>query len=276
MTDTAWIASYPRSGADRLRFLLAAYLLMDRTSTPDLNALREVVPDFVRLFSRGRELPMDGSGPVAAKTLFKADAEVLRQYRPTEQKVVYLVRDPRDMILSTLRFLGIPEAERATFAKNCIAQRGVVPQWRNLGRGDWVEHVRAWTGIGTGTDAATVRGPVKVVRYEELHRDPAATLSSVVDFLGIGDGADRDRAARAAAYATPETAFEALRAEIASGVKALRRNAVPSFRPMPPDSGTLADFGDDVEAEYRRLLAEDEEFAECVSRYGYADANSAV
>jgi len=263
----AWVASYPKSGNTWVRILLAGYLQDGPVSGMD--NLQKATPDFGATFRSGRMLPLDGSDPVIVKTHFLPSVEVIRPYREASTKVIYVVRNPRDVIHSADRFLDIADEHHADFARHFIAHRGV-QDWEQVGWGSWPGHVAEWTFpelLGRHLPHAEIC----VVRYEDLRRDPAAELQRMLTFLEI-DAGDPERVERAVTNSALDKMREVERKDSSPGTQAFVRNSRTSFFGPGLTGQSLADvFGDDVEAGYRRLLAEGE-FAAVAARYGYLDA----
>lgn len=102
---------------------------------------------------------------------------------PTEGagKILYLVRDPRDVALSWAAFNSISAAESVAFLGNAGATIGTAAHhWRPQipqGLGCWSDHVTSWI------DAPDFPNRL-VIRYEDMIADSMATLGRVADFLG--------------------------------------------------------------------------------------------
>ncbi|MBE1530660.1 sulfotransferase domain-containing protein [Actinomadura algeriensis] len=262
----AWLASYPKSGNTWTRILLHSYA-QDRPmdSRAELQAPDSAVPCLVETFRAGRTIPRDPPRPLTVKTHFLPGAQVQRPYRETTRKVVYLVRDPRDVLLSADRYLAIEPEHRTAYARHFIEHRGVEVFIR-LGFGSWPRHLLEWTAPERLHEHFP-NAEVSVVRYEDMKRDTVGTLAEMVDFLGIGSGDDPDRVRRAVENSKLSRMKDRERAER----RDLPRNA--EWNPFFGDgrSGqSLAGYGDEVEEAYRRLLREDESFAGLAERYGYA------
>jgi len=180
--DVVWLASYPKSGNTWLRFLLYCYLY-GRPKESGLVA--EQIPDIHRLGPKA----LDGrEGKVLCKTHFLPTQE-----HPNIKETrgfVYLIRNPRDILLSALNYkraLGAIAETDEQFALQFIANMGA-PDWRQHGYGSWVEHVSCWM-----TTAAQL--PHLMLRYEQMKADPVAALNEVLRFLGITPDPDKVTAA---------------------------------------------------------------------------------
>jgi hypothetical protein len=105
-------------------------------------------------------------------------------YTPTYPRVVYLVRDGRDVAVSYYNFHCTLHGYTGSFA-------AFVEQFLNtqgLGFGRWVDHVRSWI-------LAPHAGPFHLVRYEDLHQRPLPVLESLGSFLGVDASPGRIAAA---------------------------------------------------------------------------------
>jgi hypothetical protein len=232
------------------------------------DTLDGVVTDYTELLRVGKMLPLADHQQVIAKTHWLPQTAVTQEYREQTSKVVYLVRNPRDVILSSARMLNIPQARRGAFAKDFIAHRGVT-LWSRNGWGTWQESVREWTSP-VAEHQHFPGAEVLAVRYEDLRADPATGLGRIVDFLGLGGLDDKVRIERAVESASLAKMRELEQLERTRGVKAFVDAA-----PYDPFVGkgltnqSLSGLGEDVEAAYRQWLDEDEEFRLFVKRFGY-------
>lgn len=119
------------------------------------------------------------------------------------KQVIYIVRDPLDVCVSFADYFRLSEIDAV---KAMADPEFTIPGGRHL----VTQYVGSWSGnVTSWLDADT---PVELVRYEDLHQHPVATLERVLSAIGVG--IDRDRLA----VAVENSAFEALRrAEAASG-----------------------------------------------------------
>lgn len=112
---------------------------------------------------------------------------------------IYILRDPRDMILSYAAHFGVDvdEAIDRIASDQNMTTAGDFEMSTILGR--WDRHVVSWT------DQNVI--PVCAVRYEDLHRDTEAAFGSILKTLGMPVSADR------LAKAVRNSAFETLSRE---------------------------------------------------------------
>jgi hypothetical protein len=262
----AWLASYPKSGNTWARILLASYL-RDRQvelRMAQLGRFDDAVPDLVSVLRTGRMLPVDRSQPLVVKTHFLPGMGIHDAYREATNKVIYLVRNPRDVIPSAERMLHLDPEHRAGYAKHFIDHRGLVP-WQRIGYGLWTESVLEWTSPERLRQHFP-HADVLVMRFEDIKRDTAASLHAMVDFLGFDKEADPDRVRRAVQNSALDKMRDAERRD-----SSLRHLELRPFFGQGLSGQSLAGYGEDIEEAYRRLLREDEEFGSLAGRYGYTD-----
>jgi hypothetical protein len=168
------IASYPRSGCTWLRFLL-------------FEAITGRPADFV---SVNRHIPGPGSRR-AADALLPNGGRLVQSHdpiRPRATPVLYLVRDVRDVVLSSYRAhlrRGVFEGSLDDYIGPFLRGDSYV--------GSWAHHVDYWIGEDSPQKVAGL-----TLRYEDLRRDPHASLGSVLRFLNLErDGSVVSRAVAA-------------------------------------------------------------------------------
>lgn len=216
--DDIFLVAYPGSGGQWLRRLVGN--LMDpRRPVTESNVMRRI-PDLYHMSRRGLKRM------ARPRIIFShecIDAE-------SHTRVIYLVRDPRDVAVSNFeqcrKGMAIdPSMEVQQFVSTIFMQTNA-HGWgwaeafsgsitANTGWGyqsrlkegllgtpaSWGENVMSWLG-GRGHCSKTLL----MVRYEDLAGDPVAVLTQISDFMGIGASAERIHAAVAmSAATTPET-----------------------------------------------------------------------
>jgi hypothetical protein len=261
----AWLASYPKSGNTWVRLMLLSYLEdepLDMSRKHDWHgdwSRNSVVADLGEMLNEGVAWSPQQAGLVTMKTHFLPGVEVHRPYREAARKVLYIVRNPRDVIHSAERHLGVSPRHRTAFARHFIAHRGF-EGWRRLGWGSWVENAAEWMS----PERHFPNADVCVVRYEDMRSDAAGSLSRIVRFLELDDRVDADRVERAVRNST----LDRLREQEQRTCSPQQSQNLFFGRGLSGQS--LRDYGEDVEESYRRLLAEDATFAELANRWGYA------
>lgn len=187
-----FLASWPRSGNTWLRHIL--YFYVTGRDTLDMATLDAFAPI------------IDG---IDLKTHLAAMGDAERRYIKTHElaapyltrgRIVYLVRDGRDAMLSyhkyRMAFNNAP-ADFDLFLTNCLADRYRYHSWHR--------NVASWLALRD--DPAML-----LLRFEDMRADPRAAFLRVLGHLGLP--ADADRVDRAVALATPERVNATFRTEI--------------------------------------------------------------
>lgn len=188
--DDVYVASYPRSGSTWVRCLLVS-LVHDRPVTPEL--LQATAPDVYRARMAGRV----GRRSSRHASVFKTHSP----YQPLPAKVIYLVRDGRDVMLSYYEYLRRSEETRHPGSPHSLDDPRDA-YFADLPHGRWHEHVLGWLdGLATWP-----RDRYLVLRYEDLRADPHGALAAMAGLAGLST--DRERIARAVAWNTKASLAE--------------------------------------------------------------------
>ena len=164
--DDTFLVSYPRSGNTWTRFLIANLVYPDK-DVSFLN-IERLIPDTSSQSNRAMR-----------RTPRPRLIKIHEYFDHRCGKVIYIARDPRDVVLSYYDFQrkyrhfedGYP-LER--YVDDCIQGRLSSAGW-----GTWGENVASWL---------YTRGKTKgflLLRYEDMMEDPARELTRVAAFLGI-------------------------------------------------------------------------------------------
>jgi hypothetical protein len=174
--DDTFVVSYPRSGSTWTRFLIANLLHPDEDVT--FANIERLIPDAEAQSSRYmKRVP----GPRVIKSHQYFDHRYPR--------VIYIVRDPRDVVLSyydfSRKYRYIPdEFPLSAYAGNFTRGRLASAEW-----GTWAENVTTWL-------AARERHPnFTLLRYEDLVADTEVEMARLAKFFAID--ADPERLTRA-------------------------------------------------------------------------------
>jgi hypothetical protein len=168
--DDTFLVSYPKSGNTWVRFLLANLIHPNETvSFSNINQL----------------LPAPG---VLSKRFLKSlpRPRILKSHEPFDarfRKVIYLVRDPRDVAVSEYHF----DLKKRYIAAGMTLDEFIKPflAGETSSYGSWWEHVASWVGPRYGN------ANFLLARYEDLLADPIAETAKIATFLGID--ADHER-----------------------------------------------------------------------------------
>jgi aryl sulfotransferase len=199
MQGIYWIASYPRSGNTWLRSMLNSYgrggksvdindmpvsnLTYDRAFADEVLGLAtsDLTPAEVLALRPAvmRAVRDQCDSPVTLKThdmrLRLADGDWLL---PADVSLggVYLVRDPRDVVLSLARFLDYSIDDAITVMGTGGHMRSISSSRQVLRLvslwGSWSEHVSSWLSPEPFA--------IHVVRYEDLRRDPRYAMRGIL------------------------------------------------------------------------------------------------
>jgi hypothetical protein len=212
MPNDVFICGFPKSGNTWFQHLVTAVVYgLDVTAAPD-SLINELVPDvhFKSYYRRFRDT-----------AFFKSH----HLPQPSYRRIVYLIRDGRDAMVSYYHHL--------TALGGPVDFKDVVTTGRGLFPSKWHEHVEAYRALA--------RGPEMIeIRYESLKRDPVAELRRFCVFAGL------DRTDAVLGRAVEQASFQNMRAkEKTEGWDTVnwpkdkpfvRRGEVGSFKDeMPPD-----------------------------------------
>ena len=164
--DDTFIVSYPRSGNTWTRFLVANLLHPAEPAT--FANIERWVPDTEAQSSRYmRSIP----SPRTIKSHSYFD--------PRYPRVIYVVRDPRDVVLSyydfSRKYRHIEDnypLER--YVSDCIRGRLISAGW-----GTWGENVASWAF------ARGARPGFLLLKYEDMKAQPERELARIARFYGV-------------------------------------------------------------------------------------------
>jgi len=163
--DDTFIVSYPRSGNTWTRFLVANLLHPEEPAS--FSNIERLVPDAEAQSSRYmRSLP----SPRTIKSH--------SYFEPRYPRVIYIVRDPRDVVLSyydfSRKYRHIDDAyPLARYVSDCVRGRLNSADW-----GTWGENVASWAF------ARAARPGFLLLRYEDMKAETGRELQRLADFYG--------------------------------------------------------------------------------------------
>jgi len=161
-----FLVSYFRSGSTWSRFLFGNFIHNDETV--NFTNMKRFVPLIYNLPDRTlRRLP-----------------RVLKSHEcfdPRYPKVIYIVRDPRDVAVSfyfyNLKVRVIPDGYSMDDFVTRFVNANVVPYADRVGC--WQDHVLSWVRLREGKPG------FRLLRYEDLLADPAKQLATLAPMLGL-------------------------------------------------------------------------------------------
>lgn len=163
--DDVFLTSHPRSGNTWTRFLVANLVYPDKPAT--FLTIEKLVPDMYKSADR------------TLRRLLRP--RVLKSHEPFDpryKKVVYIVRDPRDSVISNYYW----ELKQNSFPEDYPIE-DFIPQWMEPAYwpriGSWGEHVMSWLATRYGKEGFVL------LRYEDLKKNPEFELAKVARLLDV-------------------------------------------------------------------------------------------
>jgi hypothetical protein len=201
--DDVFLVSYPKSGNTWTRFLVAN--LIHPEAAANFGNINELTPDPEALSKRRlSRLPRP--------RIIKSH----QYFDPRYPRVIYIVRDPRDVALSQYHF----RRKRRVIAEGIPIEQFVdrFIGGQNTPYGSWGENVASWL-------FTRGRSPYfLLVRYEDMLENTMAELGKIAAFLGID--ASIERLTRAAERSSAENMrkLEQSQAHLWSSTKETRQD----------------------------------------------------
>lgn len=181
LPDDVFIVSYPKSGNTWTRFLIANFVYENQFI--GFHNIDEKLPDIYR--------NMDSD------LLSLQNPRILKSHEyfdPRYGKVVYIVRDPRDVLISYyhhhIKFRKLPDGHQLEeFSSRFLT--GKIDRF-----GSWGENVGSWMG------ARNASNDFLLLRYEDMLLDTHQALRRIASFLTLE--ASDERIQRAVSMSTAE------------------------------------------------------------------------
>jgi estrone sulfotransferase len=160
-----FLCTYPKSGTTWLGFMIAQVLKRDPREQIDLKSMGRYVPDVNLLYTQRGSLAEFSQILDPRFFLCHAAGDL------NLPKVVYVIRDPRDVMVSYWHFQKFLKKDYQQSLADFIISNDHWPC-------EWDQHVASWL-------LPTMHPNLLFVRYEELHEDAGKVLRAVLDFAGV-------------------------------------------------------------------------------------------
>lgn len=169
--DDVFIVSFPKSGNTWTRFLIANLVYPEKN--PDFSNINDLLPDPEAMSVRDLER-------APRPRILKSH----QYFDPRYPKVIYIVRDPRDVVLSEYYF---------DIKRRAIADYYPLPQFvsrfvrgeLNHAYGTWGENAASWFYTRRGDSRFLL------VKYEALQSQAMEEMERIAGFLGISAAPER-------------------------------------------------------------------------------------
>jgi hypothetical protein len=166
--EDIYLVSFPKSGNTWLRFLVANAIKLKYNIEREVNffSIQEVIPD-IHLSKNIR------SQGVFGRTDLPRIIKSHTSYNPYYHRVILLVRDPRDAIVSYYYY---------TKERNSISPDWTISQFirsDKYGIKAWLKHTQSWyLTLKQGQN-------IQIINYEKLVANPQQQIANIMDLLGI-------------------------------------------------------------------------------------------
>lgn len=228
----AAVISYPKSGRTWLRAMLSLYFAKLYATPKDL------LIDFANLHNLDRRVPRlffsheaDYKGPPES---VRIDRRQLRR-----KKLVFLARDPRDVIVSLY-------AHRVHRSRNWEGPIGRFVAGEEGGLATALRYCRDWNAF------LAEHGRALVLRYEDLHGDPAGSFEKLLRYLG--QPVD-EAALRATVEETQFTELQKMESEARFQSSRLTAADPENPQALKVRRGRIGGFAEDLDRETARAVS---------------------
>ena len=161
--DDLYVVAFPKSGVTWLNFLMANVHLKMSGSSQQVTFynIDDFIPDIQQVRCLKENILL-----FPGHRVIKSHAE----FNPLYQKIIYLVRDPRDVMVSYYWFLK----KLGSFQED-ISQ---LIRSETYGIGAWCRHVQGWV------EKTSAAKRIEFIRYEDLKADARGVLTRIYTLLG--------------------------------------------------------------------------------------------
>ncbi|GAB4293412.1 MAG: sulfotransferase domain-containing protein [Ignavibacteriaceae bacterium] len=164
--DDTFIVSYPRSGNTWVRFLLGNYLFGEKF---DFLSREKFIPAIKG--NTNRDLLK-----TPRPRMLKSHSLFYKRY----PKVIYLLRDPRDVMISHFIWSSKNLPKKRKIANYNFETYAELFFTGDFPFGRWDEHVQGWT-----SNSSLIRNGFLLVKYEDLKSDTFNYFTKIIKFLNL-------------------------------------------------------------------------------------------
>lgn len=169
--DDVFLVSYPKSGNTWMRFVLSNLLKKSSDETIDFHSAIDYVPEL--------SVHNEKVNQLERPRIIKSH----ETYNKLFPKVVYLIRDPRDVYVSYYHYL-LKRLPPGTTFKEFLRMDDLHPS-------RWHIHVKSWQN----------QPGVRVFKYETLLENPVEEVLKITEYIGLDkDSADVEAAVKASSF----------------------------------------------------------------------------
>lgn len=165
-SDDFFLASFPRSGSTWFRFMLFEILSGEN---PGFRKIEERLPEI--RWHRGSKPILPGN-----RRLIKTH----ENYRSDYKRAILLVRDVRDVVLSVYAGYSSLGVAPIVSSGDLDSFLEAFLQGKAVHTGSWQEHTQSWL-----QSPLAKNGNLKVIRYEELRKNPEEKLAEALEYMGV-------------------------------------------------------------------------------------------
>ncbi|WP_044204130.1 sulfotransferase domain-containing protein [Coleofasciculus chthonoplastes] len=197
--EDIYLVSYPRSGNTWMRAMLAHILYGD--SGTSIKDLQYYIPDIHVKTYLNEVIDTEQHIIKSHYQYYSSPKQCQKKYK----RVIYLIRDPRDVVLSFYRYHKKLYDYQWEFNE-------FVLDWLNgrIWPSSWQEHVNCWTG----NSKHELGFDLHCIRYEDLLSDVNHELIKLANFLGI------NVTKKSVQYAVESASVENMRLKEKQGMRA--------------------------------------------------------
>lgn len=158
--DDLWLVSFPKSGNTWMRFILGNIMIKycEKNTKMTFNNMQNIIPDIY--IDNGFSLDLGFSS-------FPRIIKTHENYNKNYHKAIYMVRDPKDVMVSYYHFL------KDGHKKNIINFSEFLKD-KNFGLEKWCKNVKSWH------KKANI-----LIKFENLKISPEKEIKKIITFLNL-------------------------------------------------------------------------------------------